>query len=453
MKKFFLLFVSLGLVLGILSACGGKEKATTGGSVEGDKKSEEQVTIKLHTHGTESGYAWKKTIEAFEKEYENIKVDVVQLSEKQDSREALQKIDLAAASGEQMDVIMLTNYVVDYPARVNMGMLEPLDKFIEEEGINMEEEYKLDLKIEDSYYGLPGKLNTWYVLLNKDHLDAAGLEVPKSWTWDEFMEYAKALTTEDRYGTYFHGPQGGSWQQYITLKQITQDGVADYLKADGTSNLDDPLFKESLAMRIKMEKEDKSVVPYSSVISQKMNYRDQFFTQATSMVVTGSWMNAELGGSDRFPVDFNIAVAPMPQNTKNENVAYTENTGDVVAIAANSEHKEAAWKFIRWFSTDGQIAQGLNTPAWAKVSDEELSTLVENVINNSASPEKVDIDSLLHTIKVSASAKKGKPVPYSNEITQAIIVEFEKLILDKQDLDTTVENTQKAVQELIDKNK
>ncbi|MFK4996712.1 extracellular solute-binding protein [Bacillus sp. N9] len=89
-----------------------------------------------------------------------------------------------------MDVIMFSNPAA-YAQRVALDMLEPLDELAEKDGFNIEEEYKLNTKVGDHYYGLPGKYVSWYVLLNKDHLDEVGLEVPESWTWDEFMDYAK----------------------------------------------------------------------------------------------------------------------------------------------------------------------------------------------------------------------------------------------------------------------
>ncbi|MFK4996716.1 extracellular solute-binding protein [Bacillus sp. N9] len=90
-----------------------------------------------------------------------------------------------------MDVIMVTN-VADFAQRVELDMFEPLDEFIEKEGFSYDDEYKVNYQIDGKHYGLPGKYTSWYVLMNKDHLDAAGLEVPKSWTWEEFMDYAKS---------------------------------------------------------------------------------------------------------------------------------------------------------------------------------------------------------------------------------------------------------------------
>ncbi|WP_066253248.1 ABC transporter substrate-binding protein [Neobacillus drentensis] len=446
MKKVFTLFLTLMLVIGILAACSEKQSSSSA------KKDDEPVTIKLHTYGTEDAYKWKKTVSAFEKKNPDIKVEVVQLSEKQDSQEALKKIDLAAASGEEMDVIMFP-FIDALAQRVNLGMVEQLDKYIESDGINMEEEYKFDLKVKDHYYAMPGKFNLMYVLLNKDRLDAAGLEVPKEWTWDEFQEYAKKLTGDGHYGTYFHGPFQFAWSQYMSLNLISQESNAGFLKVDGTSNMDDPLYKKSLELRVKMEKEDKSAVPYSQMISQKLNYRDQFFTQASSMIVTGSWLLSELGGSDRFPVDFNIAVAPMPKNNPSDKFSYNPAGGDLLGIYANSKNKDAAYKFIKWYSTEGQIEQAAFLPSWSKVTDAETKSLIDKIFADSANPDKLDRESLLHTIQSTKASKIGQPVPYINEINAVLAVEFEKLILDKQDIDTTVANSKKIVQDIIKKNK
>ncbi|MFK4996713.1 hypothetical protein ACI2OX_01770 [Bacillus sp. N9] len=62
----------------------------------------------------------------------------------------------------------------------------------------------------------------------------------------------------------------------MSLRLNSKEEDANFVKVDGTSNIDDPMFKESLALRLKMEKEDKSAVPYSTMISQQMNYRDVF---------------------------------------------------------------------------------------------------------------------------------------------------------------------------------
>ncbi|MFK4996708.1 hypothetical protein ACI2OX_01745 [Bacillus sp. N9] len=59
MKRLLLFIASLTLMIGVLAACGTTENAT--GGADGP------VTIKLHTHGTESGYAWEKRLKHLRK--------------------------------------------------------------------------------------------------------------------------------------------------------------------------------------------------------------------------------------------------------------------------------------------------------------------------------------------------------------------------------------------------
>lgn len=430
----------------VMTAC------SSGNSEKASGKEDGKVTIKFHTHGNEASYNWKKTIAAFEEANPDINVDLVILSEKGDTQEAIKKLDLAAASGEQLDVLMFSD-TASYAQRVSMGMVAPLDEFIEKEGYTVTDEYKVDTKIGDKYYALPGKFNPWYVLLNKDHLDKAGLEVPTDWTWEEFRTYAKKLTTDDHYGTFFFGPQNGGWLEFMKLALASEADNTDFIKEDGSSNIENPLFKKTLELRYQMEKVDKSAVPYTDIMSQKLHYRNQFFNQDASTVLIGSWMNTELGGTDQFPLEFNVAVAPYPKNTSDAEGGYTPVTTDFMAVANNSEHKEEAYKFIRWYTTEGQILQGKNIPSWNNVSSDQFGEIIDNILADTLNPEKVDKESLTNVLSNAKSSKLVSPVSYQAEIFKVVNEEYEKLIFDEQDIDETIKVTNERVQELIDSNK
>jgi len=433
-----------------LAGCSGSSEE--GGSAGSGGTAADPTTISLYTHGNEASYNWSETIAAFEKEHPEINVDLVVLSEKGDTNEATQKLDLAAASGEKMDVLMFSD-PTSYAQRVSLGMVAPMDEYIKEEGYNVTEEYKVDTAINGEHYALPGKFNPWYVLLNKDHLDAAGLEVPKEWTWDEFVEYSKKMTTKDHFGTYFHGPQNGGWMEYMKLALASEETNTDFVTEDGKSNLDNPLFRKTLEIRQQMEKEDKSATPYTDIMSQKLHYRTQFFNQDASSILIGSWMNTELGGTDQFPLNFNVAVAPYPKNDAAAEGGFTPVTTDFVSIGASSENPKEAYEFIRWYTTEGQIAQGKNIPSWNGVSDEELAQTVDTILAGTVSPDKVDKESLLNVLKNAKSSKMVAPVSYNAEISKVVNEEYEKMIFGEQDLDQTVEAADKRVQELIDNNK
>lgn len=457
MKAKAKIFMICMLLTGVFAACGGggEETASTEEGGTNAEGSHDQVTIKLHTHGNEANYNWRETLAAFEEEHPNINVDLIILSEKGDTQEAMKKLDLAAASGEAMDVLMFSD-PASYAQRVGAGMVAPIDEFIAEEGYDVHEEYKVDTSLGGKYYALPGKFNPWYVLLNKNHLDEAGLEVPEDWTWDEFMEYAKKLTvdegSEKRYGTFFFGPQDGSWMEYLKLAMASEPENTEFLKDDGTSNLDSPFFRKTLEIRLKMEKEDQSATPYTDMISQKLHYRNQFFNQDASMILIGSWMNTELGGTDQFPLDFNVAVAPYPKNDPNDEGGFTPVTTDFMSVASNSEHKKEAYTFIRWYTTEGQLIQGKNIPSWNKVSEGDLGSIIDTILSGTNNPEKVDKESLIKVLSEAKSSKMTSPASYQAEVYKVLSEEYEKLIFGEQDIDTMIKVSQERVQEIIENN-
>ncbi|WP_054859809.1 extracellular solute-binding protein [Gracilibacillus sp. JCM 18860] len=451
-KKVLWVLFSMFILIGMLVGCN-TEETDSNDSANGNQSNEEdgEVTIKFHTHGNEASYNWSETIPAFEEAYPNINVELVVLSEKGDTNEALQKLDLAASSGEQLDVLMFSD-PASYAERVDLGMVAPIDEFIKEEGFEVSEEYKVNTKLNENYYALPGKFNPWYVLVNKDHLEEAGLEMPTDWTWDEFADYAKKLTTDDHYGTFFHGPQNGGWMEYMKLALASEEEETGFIKEDGSSNFEHPLFRKTLELRWQMEKEDQSATPYTDIMSQKLHYRDQFFNQDSSLVLIGSWMNTELGGTDQFPLEFNVGVAPYPKNDENSEGGYTPVTTDYMAVASSSEHKEAAYQFIRWYTTEGQLVQGKNIPSWNGVEDSELEGIVDTILADTNNPEKVDKEALITVLKNAKSSKLIAPVSYQAEIYQMVNDEYEKLIYEEQDIDQTIQAMHEKAKEIIANN-
>src|SRR5699024_6548180 len=167
------------------------------------------------------------------------------------------------------------------------------------------------------YYGLPGKKNTYLVALNKDDLDDAGLSVPTDWTWDDYKDYAKKLTEDDgkHYGSYLHTFN----DFYFMLKVLSKSENNFILNEDGSSNMDDPMIKESLKLRYELENEDNSSVPYKDTISQDLDFRQQFFSKEASMIPMTSVMSSEWG---EYEPDFNIAFAPWPKNEKDDDFEF-----------------------------------------------------------------------------------------------------------------------------------
>lgn len=450
MKKWAVLIALTGLMTSLLAGCGSSGTNNAPSSTPSSDNAtstpeQKEVTIKFINWEPSSVY--QPAIDAFEAKYPHIKVKYVPLVEN-DSNETLKKLDIMYASGEDFDVFSL-NSIPNFSQRANNGMLEPLDSYISAEGMNYEDEYKAEqMTLDGKRYSLPGKFGPWLILLNKDQLDAASLQVPQSWTWDEFREYSKQLTNGEgankHYGTFFH-----TWKDYFLLRLYSSSSNQGIMNDEGTElNVDNPLMKQSLQLRYDMEYVDKSATPYQDVITQKIPYRDQYFQGKASMLPTGPWMIAEAGGTDKIPATFVSAFAPWPSNNKGDDI-YSFGAADSLVISAKSKHKQESYEFIRFLSTEG-MSLTKQLSAWKKA---DIEKEVDAIIASTQSPDKIDKASLMNTLSATKLPNPPNVVSYSADLENAYIAEAENFILGQTDIDKTLSNIKTNLQKIVDANK
>lgn len=442
MKRKSTVILFFGLTLLILAACGGNEESSGNEEASSDpskSETEEEITLKFIHWINEDVAHWEELIDVYEEENPGINIESEALVENMNFMDYLKQLDLIASAGEKFDVMMFAN-PQDFVKRIDSGMIAPINSFMEDEGIKINEVYNNTYPAyQDQHYGLPMKSNPYVVMLNKDHLEEAGLEIPAEWTWEDYRDYAKQLTTEDRYGSFL-------WNNLNSLhKMMSKPENTTLFLEDGSPNTDDPVLRESLEFRYQLEQEDKSSVPMEDMLSQQLDYRQQFFTESVSMVPIGSYMITEWG---QFTPDFEIAWAPWPKNEE-DGEAYTVNLGDVVAISESSEHKQAAYDFIRWLSTEGISQQGIWLPSWGEA---DLTSVLENLVQSTPVPEANDLESLEKAITSVTASKMIIPPVYQTEAYTEYQAEMELYLLGEQDLDTTIENIKKRVQQVVDAN-
>lgn len=453
MKKLSALALCASLALS-LAACGsgGNNSAGDAGKApesEGGKEpaaSQEQVVLKLSTWQTDAKARWSTIIPKFEEKYPNIKVELDLLNEKGDSVASMQKLDLMAASNDQLDIVELP--YTNYSQRAEIGMLEALDSYIEKDGFKYEDEYLVDTKVNGKIYALPSSMQRWFIIMNKDMLDEAGLPVPTDWTWKEFEEYAQKLTkgegAQKRYGVYLH-----NWPDYFQLQLMSKPSDNTFLKNDGTSNAKDPLLKSSLEMMKKLMYTDKNANPYEDIISQKLAYRNQYFNGLAAMLPIGDWMVSESGGTDAIPATFLTAFAPLPK-AEGESKHYSPVQPTYMGVAAKSQNKEAAYQFVRWYTSEGLEIGGTVFSGWAK---SDSAKMVDTIVSKAKDPSKIDVESLKYTIENTNPGSFPVPAKYADEAKNAVIPEAELYLLNGEDIDKTIDNIDKKITEVVNNNK
>lgn len=284
--------------------------------------------------------------------------------------------------------------------------------------------------------------------MNKKHLDEAGLEVPTvDWTWDDYLEYAKILTKGEgaskRYGTYFH-----TWPDYFLLGMWNQPGKNDIVWTDGSLNMDHPGVRKSLEIRLQAEMVDQSAVPYADTISQKLTYRPLYFNEQISMMAIGSWMIGEVGGTDTFPATFETVFAPIPRNEETDPVGHAMASSNYLVLSSTSKHKEEAYKFMRFFSTEGLSIMKKYITSWKH----EDPSILEAIVGASHNPEFVDMESLHYVLSNTKAVSLPPALPFQSQVYQVYQEEVEKMLLGAQDIDTTIEVSKERLQKLVDEN-
>jgi len=421
-----MLLVSV-LLLGLLAGCGGKTTATTseGQGTDNSKASSSSGPVKLTMWGgvpPEAGP--QEVIDTWNAEHPDIQVEYVRYVNDDDGN---LKLDTAMITGQDVDLFV--NYTLSQTSkRVESNLALDLSQFddynIDEKMGPIAESWKINGK----YYGMPTTKSAFFVALNKEALDAAGLPIPKEWTWDELREYAKKLKVGSNYGFI------QNMEPFVDPidSVLSQEG---YTKADGVSNMDHPLVKKWLETLNVMMKEEKTTPPLGEQLTSKMPVEQVFLSGEVPMLNIGAWLLRSSNNFTDFPRDFTIAFAPVPRLTdKAEDYVTRGGLGDYISINANSKKQAEAWEFLKWYADGGMapMAAGGRLPASKDANQEEaLKSLLSD------KKETYDLDSLMYVIFEDQTPTYVRSLP--QEMMDMRAQEYEKYFLDAQSLDQTLE--------------
>ncbi|WP_438448101.1 ABC transporter substrate-binding protein [Gorillibacterium sp. sgz5001074] len=296
------------------------------------------------------------------------------------------KLDTMMASGQQVDLYM--SYAFDlYEKRIKAGTALDLSTF---------KDYSVDdkmgigattWKVDGKYYGVPTNKGLSFVWLNKDMLDAKGLQVPTDWTIDEMREYAKKLKVDKGWGLaqtdyYFTVPITGS-----LLKASPK-----LVKADGTSGFDSPAVPKTLQTYYDMMFTDKSLMPHSEQLTSKPAIDQMFVKGQTAMLFSTQQVFRTTNNVKDYPRTFKVAAAPAPKVFKDQaDYINAGGLGDVLSINAKSKYKEEAWQFVKWYADEGMLplARGGRIPASKDFNKDNVAKLMFEGVENTYDLESV----------------------------------------------------------------
>lgn len=311
------------------------------GGAEAEEPQGEGVVVEYWARDFDESQAeWREAwVEAFHETRPDIQVNLTLVS----SGAWDEKMTGAKAVGETPDIVHYAyNHIIP---RASNGELLPIEDYVDPAVIddlydNVREMITWDGRV----YAYPELVEPSMVLYyNKDMFVAAGLDPdapPQS--WDELLEYAEALTTEDHYGLIIPAT---AVELGWTLWGMRYGVVGHRLISEDWSEslADDPGYLDLAAFWASLYEEEvvpkQSLAPYVDIAP--------FANQQAAMSFGGSWSAGAIKQNwpDLVP---SIGVSNVPTQDGDYRSATASLGGWNLAIDGLSENPQAAADFIAW---------------------------------------------------------------------------------------------------------
>ena len=329
MKKFLAICLAMVLVLGLM--------AGTGAFAANDKIT---LTFAETMTSPERTLVLEQTIEAYEAEHPNIEIELV--SPPYESAET--KVASMLAAGQEVDIVEIRDNTVG--SWINNDFLLALDDMVAEwDGKDelVDAALLAGSSIGDATYFIPQYLYVKALMVRTDILEKCGVtEMPT--TWEEFLDVCKQITDASA-GQYAFALRGtGSPCKSSDIMMVTE--VSDistdnlYLTEDGTFYMLTEGGKKAVEEYYELFTE---CCPPDSV---NWGYNDQingFVSGTTPFLLQDPDAVGSVSGS-LDPDQYTAIPVPVGDSGKR----YLDYGYAGLAVAANSEHPQEAFDFIKY---------------------------------------------------------------------------------------------------------
>lgn len=260
-----------------------------------------------------------------------------------------QVVRTGIASGEPCDIYEY--WPMQLRSYIDSGMILDLTPYLEANGGEWMKTFTpahLDMgKYDGKYYGLPYHANYSVFYVNKDLFDAAGVEIPTSWSWEEFM--AACETIESKTGATPLAFPGGDLSHWMFT-----NGIESVMKEDGRldefcrGEIDyttlEPQFKKVFA-NLKALFANYTYPEQGAVTLKRDEAKAAFFQGKTAMIAEVAVFAKTFSDA---ATDFNLAVAPWP----NMGADLATGGADGFMIPATVKDPDAAVEVLKAFLSE-----------------------------------------------------------------------------------------------------
>jgi multiple sugar transport system substrate-binding protein len=227
---------------------------------------------------------------------------------------------------------------------------------------------------------------------NKKQFAAAGIANPPA-TWDEFEADAKKLTTPDHWALALEG--GSKTENIHSAFMLSQQQGGSFFDASGKATFNTPQNVAGIKQYIDFMQTDKIVNPSDAQYSNGTEALKDFATGTVSMVFwqAASGSLKQLGMN---PDDIGVAPIPLPAKMPDGGKKVTSMVAGInLAIFKNTQHKDAALKFVKFMTSTPEqeilnktygslpsVSDAYSDPAFQTASVK----VFKDILSNSAAP-------------------------------------------------------------------
>ncbi|NDL59064.1 ABC transporter substrate-binding protein [Phytoactinopolyspora mesophila] len=194
----------------------------------------------------------------------------------------------------------------------------------------------------EGVYGVPFLQESQVVFANASILEDEGIELPTlddPWTWDEFAEVARELTTDDRYGAVY--PLRSPANRILNLSRNFGGDFFSDPAGEATAVFGDA-ESEALSRIHDMLYVDESAAPDGLGMSASDSL-PAFFDGQYAMLPGAIWLRQQL--IEQAPDDFEWVTLPALAGDSQAQGAVAQ----TMSVSADTEYPEQAVEFIEYF--------------------------------------------------------------------------------------------------------
>ncbi|MCS4265724.1 sugar ABC transporter substrate-binding protein [Serratia sp. BIGb0163] len=301
----------------------------------------DQITLRYAVWDRNQLPAEQEIAKKFEKENPNIKISI----ELTPSAQYFVKLDSAAAGGVAPDIFWINMpYFVQYAKN---GIMQPLTPYITGSGVQLNNIVASSVKAyqyDGQQMAIPRDVDSIAVWYNKKLFDQAGVSYPTNdWSWDDLKNKATALKT---------GLKGSAFPLVMDLSIDGQDSYMNLLFQNGNHIVPkdgqptDIANDKSIWVYQQLQSMMKDGLMPSAQQMSEVKTENIFQSNRAAMVYAGSWLAAPFANNPL--INDHIGVVMMPKIERQSGVAHSL----AFAMSANSAHKQEAWKYIEFMSSE-----------------------------------------------------------------------------------------------------